>query len=138
MSYSKGWRANLFKNASAMFGILIDVDCIKKLKLYLAVKVIWIVILDEMYECVLPSWDLVAISFWLSVQYGLKEKFHAQRTCTLCNRNDIEDEYQLTLVCEYFRNVRKKNINHSIIRHLIWRNFLIQWPVLVRRIALDS
>ena len=35
---------------------------------------------------------------------------YTQRTCTLCNSNDIEDEYHVTLVCEYFRDVRKKYI----------------------------
>ena len=30
--------------------------------------------------------------------------------CTLYNSNDIEDEYHVTLVCEYFRDVRKKYI----------------------------
>ena len=41
---------------------------------------------------------------------------YTQRTCTLCNSNDIEDEYHVTLVCQYFRDVRKK---YSIIRDLI-------------------
>ena len=43
-----------------------------------------------------------------------------QRTCTLCNSSDIEDEYDVTLVSEYFRDVRKKTISsHSIFRGLI-------------------
>ena len=43
---------------------------------------------------------LVERARWLKVSY-------TQRTCTLCNSNDIEDEYHVTLVCEYFRDVRK-------------------------------
>ena len=42
---------------------------------------------------------------WLKVKVP-----YTQRTCTLCNSNDIEDEYHVTLVCEYFRDVRKKYI----------------------------
>ena len=34
---------------------------------------------------------------------------YTQQTCTLCNSN-IEDEYHVTLVCEYFKDVRKKYI----------------------------
>ena len=48
---------------------------------------------------------------------------YIQRSCTLCNSNDIEDEYHVTLVCEYFRNVRKKHSSHSIIRDLIGVKF---------------
>ena len=40
---------------------------------------------------------------WLKVKVP-----YTQRTCTLCNSNDIEDEYNVTLVCEYLRDARKK------------------------------
>ena len=46
---------------------------------------------------------LVEHARWLKVKVPC-----TQRTCTLCNSNDIEDEYHVTLVCEYFRDVRKK------------------------------
>ena len=39
-AFKQRLKDELFKNASAIFGIVIDVDCIKKLKLYLNVKVI--------------------------------------------------------------------------------------------------
>ena len=46
---------------------------------------------------------LVERARWLKVKVP-----YTQRTCTLCNSNDIEDEYHVTLVCEYFRDSRKK------------------------------
>ena len=56
---------------------------------------------------------------WMNCARWPKVKMsHIQRTRTLCNSNDIEDEYHVTLVCEHFRDVRK-NIKpfyyHSII-----------------------
>ena len=33
-----------------------------------------------------------------------------ERTCTVCNKRDIQDEYHVALICEYFRNIRKKYI----------------------------
>ena len=57
---------------------------------------------------------LVEYARWLKVKVP-----YTQRTCTLCNSNDIEDEYHVTLVCEYFRVVRKNISSHSIIRDLI-------------------
>ena len=42
---------------------------------------------------------------WLKVKVP-----YTQRTCTLCNSNDIADEYHVTLVCEYFREVGIKYI----------------------------
>ena len=48
---------------------------------------------------------LVQRARWLKVKVT-----YTQRTCTLCNSNDIEDEYHVTLVCECFRDVRKKYI----------------------------
>ena len=48
---------------------------------------------------------LVERARWLKVKVP-----YTQRTCTLCNSNDIEDEYHVTLVCEYLRDVRKKYI----------------------------
>ena len=46
---------------------------------------------------------------------------YTQRKCTLCNNNNIEDEYHVTLVCEYFRDVRKTYIKpfYGIFRYLI-------------------
>ena len=35
---------------------------------------------------------------------------YAQRTCTLCISGDIEDEYNIVLICENFRDVRLKYI----------------------------
>ena len=32
------------------------------------------------------------------------------RKCTLCDSSDIEDEYHVTLICEQFVDIRKKNI----------------------------
>ena len=31
---------------------------------------------------------------------------YTQRICTLCNSNDIKDEYHVTIVYEYFRDVK--------------------------------
>ena len=33
-----------------------------------------------------------------------------ERTCTLCNQHDIQDEYHAGLICEYFKNIREKYI----------------------------
>ena len=33
-----------------------------------------------------------------------------ERTCTLCNKHDIQDEYHVALICEYFKNIREKYI----------------------------
>ena len=57
---------------------------------------------------------LVERARWLKVKVP-----YTQRTCTLCNSNDIEDEYYVTLVCECFRDVRKNISSHSIISDLI-------------------
>ena len=48
---------------------------------------------------------LVESARWLKLKVT-----YTQRTCTLSNSNDIEDEYHVTLVCEHFRDVRKKYI----------------------------
>ena len=49
---------------------------------------------------------LVERARWLKVKVS-----YTHRTCTLCNSNDIKDEYHVTLVCEYkFMDVRKKYI----------------------------
>ena len=48
---------------------------------------------------------LVERARWLKVKVP-----YTQRTCTLCNSNDIENEYHVTLVCEYFRDARMKYI----------------------------
>ena len=48
---------------------------------------------------------LVERARWLKVKVP-----YTQRTCTLRNSNDIEDEYHVTLVCEYFKDIRKKCI----------------------------
>ena len=53
---------------------------------------------------------LVGRARWLKVKVT-----YTQRTCSL----DIEDEYQVTLVCEYFREVKNNISSHSIIRDLI-------------------
>ena len=33
-----------------------------------------------------------------------------ERTCTLCNQHDIQDEYHVTLICKYFNDIREKYI----------------------------
>ena len=38
-----------------------------------------------------------------------KMPYH-ERTCTLCNKHDIQDEYHVALICEYFKNIREKYI----------------------------
>ena len=48
---------------------------------------------------------LVERARWLKVKVP-----YTQRTCTLCNSNDIEDQYHVTLVCEYFRDIGIKYI----------------------------
>ena len=48
---------------------------------------------------------LVESARWLKLKVP-----YTHRTCTLSNSNDIEDEYHVTLDCEYFKDVRKKYI----------------------------
>ena len=31
-----------------------------------------------------------------------------ERTCTLCNQHDIQDEYHVALIFEYFKNIKEK------------------------------
>ena len=31
-----------------------------------------------------------------------------ERTCTLCNQYDLQDEFHVALICEYFKNNREK------------------------------
>ena len=31
-----------------------------------------------------------------------------EKTCTLCNQHDIQDEYHVALICGYFKNLREK------------------------------
>ena len=33
-----------------------------------------------------------------------------ERTCTLCKQHDLQDEYHVVLICEYFKNIREKYI----------------------------
>ena len=35
---------------------------------------------------------------------------YQERTCTLYNQHDIQDEYHVALICEYFKNIREKYI----------------------------
>ena len=100
---------------------MIDVDCINKYKsafgcesymncnIRLDVRVCFTKLRLSSHKKVVES------ARWLKVKVS-----YTQRTCTLCNSNDIEDEYLVTPVCEYFRDVRKKYISsHSIIRDII-------------------
>ena len=94
-----------------LLGIVIDVDCVKELKLYLNVKVIWIVILRRDVRVCFTQLRLSSHNVLVERARWLKVKVpYTQRTCTLRNSNDIEDEYHVTLVCEYFKDVRKKYI----------------------------
>ena len=34
------------------------------------------------------------------------------RKCTLCDSEDIEDEYHVTLVCQQFKDLRTKYVNN--------------------------
>ena len=33
-----------------------------------------------------------------------------ERTCSLCNIHDVQDEYHIALICKYFKNVREKYV----------------------------
>ena len=33
-----------------------------------------------------------------------------ERTCSLCNIHDVQDEYHFALICEYFKDVTDKNV----------------------------
>ena len=36
---------------------------------------------------------------------------YEMRKCTICNNEDIEDEYHVTLVCQQFKDLQTKYIN---------------------------
>ena len=33
-----------------------------------------------------------------------------ERTCSLCNVHDVQDEYHIAMICEYFQEVREKYV----------------------------
>ena len=41
---------------------------------------------------------------------GVKIRYHHKRTCSLCNIHDVQDEYHIALICEYFKDVRGKYV----------------------------
>ena len=50
---------------------------------------------------------------------------YAQRTCTLCSSDDIEDKYHIVLICKNFLDVRLKYIKpYSITRDPACLNWL--------------
>ena len=42
---------------------------------------------------------------------------YIDRKCTLCNDNDIQDEYHIVLKCAYYNEVRRKYIKPYYHRH---------------------
>ena len=44
--------------------------------------------------------------------YKPKIEYH-ERLCTLCDENDIEDEYHILMKCNYFVNLREKSISRK-------------------------
>ena len=42
---------------------------------------------------------------------------YIDRKCTLCNENDIQDEYHIVLKCAYYNEVRRKYIKPYYHRH---------------------
>ena len=38
-----------------------------------------------------------------------KISYH-ERTCLLCNIHDVQDEYHIAMICEYFKEVREKYV----------------------------
>ena len=45
--------------------------------------------------------------------------------CTLCDENDIEDEYHILMKCSYFVNFRKECISKSTKTHRVCVSFKI-------------
>ena len=33
-----------------------------------------------------------------------------ERTCSLCNIHDVQDEYHIAMICKYFKDVREKSV----------------------------
>ena len=55
----------------------------------------------------------------LKIETGRYSRNHAdrkQRLCTICECNDIEDEYHFILIFPIYRNIRKKyiNVNYTV------------------------
>ena len=38
------------------------------------------------------------------------EILYHERTCSLCNVHDVQDEYHIAMICEYFKEVREKYV----------------------------
>ena len=49
---------------------------------------------------------------------------YEMRKCTLCDSEDIEDEYHVTLVCQQFKDLRTKYIKSITIRDQVCLNLL--------------
>ena len=49
---------------------------------------------------------------------------YEMRKCTLCDSEDIEDEYHVTLVCQQFKDLRTKYIKSITIRDQVSLNLL--------------
>ena len=47
-----------------------------------------------------------------------KINYH-ERLCTLCDENDIEDEYHILMKCNYFVNLREKYISKKYYKRCI-------------------
>ena len=75
---------------------------------------------------------LVECARWLKVKVP-----YTQRTCTLCNSNDIEDEYHVTLVCEYFRDIRKKYIEPFYYQRPTMMKFTIKLTIRLKAIPAE-
>ena len=49
---------------------------------------------------------------------------YEMRKCTLCDSEDIEDEYHVTLLCQQFKDLRTKYIKSITIRDQVSLNLL--------------
>ena len=50
-------------------------------------------------------------------RYGQNRTERHQRLCTICNRQDIEDEYHLIMICEKYQTLRLKYIKPYYYRN---------------------
>ena len=49
-------------------------------------------------------------------RYGQQRINRSERYCTICNTNDIEDEFHFVLICPAYNNLRKDLIKRYYVR----------------------
>ena len=100
-----------------------NVNCIVTMGLVPEIKYLVSCIL-YLVSMLIPFIDVSSVTFTLSksqkkrvVSSAFLSYQYIDRKCTLCNDNDIQDEYHIVLKCAYYNEVRRKYIKPYYHRH---------------------